>query len=201
MRSTQEAREREDWEVDVSVAVADYAWMEGRAHKVETIQESVVPGLLQTTDYAREVLPMDPSATPQQIERTLAARIVRQRRLADEDPLALAAVIGEGALRLLVGGPEVMRAQLKHLVDVAAQPNVGVRILPFATGSHAGMTGPFTLLRFREDQDVATIETRGGDVYMEDVQPFARALRRVSSAALPQRKSLAMIAAIRRELT
>jgi hypothetical protein len=62
------------------------------------------------------------------------------------------------------------------------------------------MTGPFTILRFREDEDVATVETRGGDVYMEDVEPFAQALRRLRAAALPQRKSLAMIAAMRREL-
>jgi transcriptional regulator with XRE-family HTH domain len=201
VRSAQAAREREDWEVDVSVAVADYAWMEGRAHTVETFYDSVLPGLLQTPDYARAVLrAWDPSATPQQIERTLAARLARQRRLNGDDPLQLAAVIGEGALRLLVGGTEVMRAQLRQLVAVASQPNVGLRILPFGVGAHAGMSGKFTILRFHDDQDIATIETRGGDVYMEDVEPFAQALRRLSSAALAQRKSIAMIAAMCREL-
>jgi transcriptional regulator with XRE-family HTH domain len=202
LRSAQDAREREDWEVDVSVKVVDYAWMEGRAWKVETFYESVVPGLLQTRDYARAVLrAWDPGATPQWIERVLAARVARQRRLTDADPLQLAAVVGEGALRLLVGGPEVMRAQLKHLVDIAAEPGIELRVLPFATGAHAGMTGTFTILRFQADRDVATVETRGGDVYMEDVEPFAQALRRLTAAALPQRKSLAMIAAMRRELT
>jgi hypothetical protein len=201
LRSTQNAREREEWEVDVAVEVVDYAWMEGRAWKVETFQDSVVPGLLQTPDYARAVLrAWDPAATAQWIERTLAARLVRQRRLTDEDPVQLAAIVGEGALRLLVGGPEVMRAQLKHLVDLAGQPGIGLRVLPFATGTHAGMTGPFTILRIDDEQDVATVETRGGDVYLEDVEPFAQALRRLSVAALPQRKSLAMIAAMRREL-
>jgi transcriptional regulator with XRE-family HTH domain len=202
LRSTQDAREREEWEVDVSVKVVDYAWMEGRARKVESFQDTVVPGLLQTPDYARAVLrAWDPAATPQQIERVLAARLVRQWRLTDDDPLHLAAIVGEGALRLLVGGPEVMRAQLKQLVDLAAQPNVGIRVLPFGVGAHAGMAGPFTILRHHDEQDVATSETRGGDVYFEDVEPFALALRRLSAAALPQRKSLAMIAAIRRELT
>ena len=201
LRSVQRAREREDWEVDVSVAVADYAWMESRAWKVETFYDSVVPGVLQTPSYAREVLrAWDPSATPQHIERTLAARIARQQRLVAEDPLQLSAVIGEGALRLLVGGPEVMRTQLKHLVDLAAGPGIALRVLPFATGAHAGMTGTFTILRFRDEQDVATVETRGGDVYMEDVEPFAQALRRLRAAALSQRKSLAMIAVMRREL-
>jgi hypothetical protein len=193
--------QREDWEVDVSVAVADYAWMEGRAWKVEAFQDSVLPGLLQTPDYAREVLrALDPAATAQRIERTLAARIARQRRLTAEEPLQVSAVIGEGALRLLVGAPEVMRAQLKHLVDLAAEPSVALRVLPFTTGAHAGITGPFKILRFHEEQDVATVETRGGDVYLEDVEPFAQALRRLRAAALPQRKSLAMIAAMRREL-
>jgi transcriptional regulator with XRE-family HTH domain len=202
LRSVRAAREREDWEVDVSVAVADYAWMEGRAWKVEIFQENVVPGLLQTPDYAREVLrAWDPAATAQRIERTLAARVARQRRLIAEDPLQLSTVIGEGALRLAVGGPEVMRAQLKHLVDLAAEPGIALRVLPFATGTHAGMTGPFKILRFHDDQDVATVETRGGDIYLEDVEPFALALRRLRTVALPQRKSLAMIAAMRRELT
>jgi hypothetical protein len=202
LRSAQDAREREDWEVDVSVAVADYAWMEGRAWKVEAFQDSVLPGLLQTPEYAREVLrAWDPSATPQWIERTLAARVARQQRLTEQDPVQLSAVVGEGALRLSVGGPEVMRAQLKHLVDLAGGPGVELRVLPFATGAHAGMTGPFTILRFHDDQDVATVETRGGDVYLEDVEPFAQALRRLIAAALPQRKSLGMIAAMRREPT
>jgi len=202
LRSTRDAREREDWEVDVSVAVADYAWLESRARKVEEFQDSVVPGLLQTADYARELLrAWDPANNQLWIDRTLAARIARQRRLTDDDPLQLAAVIGEGALRLSVGGPEVMRAQLKHLVDIAAQPNVDVRVLPFATGAHAGVTGPFRILRFREDQDIATVETRGGDFYLEDIEPFAQALRRLTAATLPQRKSVAMIAAMRREFT
>jgi transcriptional regulator with XRE-family HTH domain len=200
LRSAQGAREGEDWAVDASVKVADYARMEGRACKVETFYNGAVPGLLQTPDYAREILrAWDPAATPQQIERLVAVRVARQRRLSDEDPLQLSAAIAEGALRVAVGGAAVMRAQLKHIVDVAAQPNVELRVLPFAAGAHGSMTGTFTILRFREDQDVATIATRGGDVYYEDVEPFAQALRRLAAAALPQRKSVAMIAAMRRD--
>jgi hypothetical protein len=92
-----------------------------------------------------------------------------------------------------------MRAQLKRIVDVAAQANVELRVLPFAAGAHGGMTGTFTILRFRDDQDVATIATRGGDVYYEDVEPFAQTLRRLTATALPHRKSVAMIAAMRRD--
>jgi hypothetical protein len=201
LRSAHTVREREDWEVDVAVKVIDYAWMEGRSWKVETFQDSVIPGLLQTSDYARAVMrAWDPSATPQRIERWVGVRIARQRRLTDEHPIEFSAVIGEGALRLLVGGAALMRAQLKHLIDVAAQPNVEIRILPFEAGAHAGMSGQFTILRFLAEQDVATFESRGGDIYMEDAEPFAQALRRLRAASLPQRNSLAAIAVMRREL-
>ena len=202
LRCAQGAREREDWEVDASVKVVDYARIEGRAWKVETFYNGAVPGLLQTPDYAREVLrAWDPLATAQQIERGVDVRTARQRRLTGEDPLQLAAVISEGALRVAVGGADVMRAQLKRIVDVAAQPNVELRVLPFAAGAHGGMTGTFTILRLEDEQDVATFETRGGDVYYEDVEPFAQALRRLTAAALAQRKSAAMIAAMRRDFT
>lgn len=201
LRDARQARNREEGDVDVCVDVADYAWMEGRAWKVEAFQNIVIPGLLQTPDYAREVLrAWDPAATSRWIERALAARLARQRRLTGDAPLQLAAVIGEGALRPLVGGPDVMPAQLRHLVDLAAAPNIALRVLPFTSGAHAGLTGPFKILRFRDEQDVATVESRGGDMYLEDVEPFAQALRRLRAAALPQRKSAAIIAAMRREL-
>jgi transcriptional regulator with XRE-family HTH domain len=200
LHSAQGAREREDWEVDVSVKVADYAWMERRAWKVETFYNGAVPGLLQTPDYAREIVrAWDPAATAQQVERLVGVRTARQERLTGEDPLQLSAVIAEGALRVAVGGAEVMRAQLKRIVDVAAQPNIELRVLPFAAGAHGSMTGTFTILRLHDEQDVATIATRGGDVYYEDVEPFAQALRRLTAAALPHGKSVAMIAAMRRD--
>lgn len=202
LRSARGARERDDRELDASVKVADYARMEGRAWKVETFYNGAVPGLLQTPDYAREIIrAWNPAATSQQIERLASIRIARQRRLTEDGPLQLAAVISEGALRVAVGDTEVMRAQLKRIVDVAARPNVDIRVLPFAAGAHGGMTGTFTILRFHDEQDVATISTRGGDVYYEDVEPFAQALRRLTAAALPQRKSAAMIAGMRRDFT
>jgi transcriptional regulator with XRE-family HTH domain len=202
LRSAQGARERADRVVDVSVATADYARLEGRAWKVESFHNGAVPGLLQTPDYAREILrAWDPAATAQQIERGVGVRMARQRRLTEEDPLQLSAVIAEGALRVAVGGAAVMRAQLKRIVDVAAQPNVELRVLPFAAGAHGGMTGTFKIMRLRDDRDVVTFETRGGDVYYEDVEPFAQTLRRLTAGALPQRKSVAMIAAMRRDFT
>ena len=202
MRLGEEAYERPESPDVVSVAVADYDWLERRAYRVEGVWDVALPGLLQTPDYARAVLKAwDPAVGKERIERTLAARMARRPRLAGDDVLELCAILGEGTLRAAVGGPEVMRAQLLHLLDCAALPSVELRILPFAAGAHAGFAGRFTILRFRDDRDLAHITTRGGDIYFEDAVPFDQAQRRIKAVALSQKESVAMIAAATKEMT
>jgi transcriptional regulator with XRE-family HTH domain len=202
MRIAQEAHEQQESPDVVSRAVADYDWLERRAHRLEGFWDTAVPGLLQTPDYAREVLKAwDPAAGGERIERTLAARMARQQRLAGEDALKVCAVLGEGALRAVVGGPEAMRAQLRHLLSCAALPTVELRVVPFAAGAHPGFVGSFTILRFRDDGDLAHVITRAGDIYLEDPEPFAQALRRIKRMSLGQRESVAMIAALTKAMT
>jgi len=201
MRLAEEAHERPESPDVVSMAVADYGWLQRRAYRLECFWDTVLPGLLQTPDYARAVLKIwDPAASKEWLERTVAVRIARQERLAGEDALELCAVLGEGALRAVVGGPEIMRAQLRHLLDCAALPTVELRIVPFVAGEHAGFTGPFSILRFHDDRDLTHVTTRGGDIYFEDAEPFAQALRRIKRVALPQRESVAKIAAVAKEM-
>lgn len=201
MSLAEEAHERPEAPDIVSVAVADYDWLQRRAYRLEYFWDTALPGLLQTPDYAREVLKAwDPAAGKERIERTLAARMARQERLAGDDALELCVVLGEGALRAVVGGPEVMCAQLRYLLDCAALPTVELRAVPFAAGAHPGFAGPFSILRFRDDRDLIHVPTRGGDIYFEDVEPFTQALRRIKRAALSQRESVAMIAAVTKEM-
>jgi hypothetical protein len=94
----------------------------------------------------------------------------------------------------------MMRAQLRHLLDCAALPAVELRIVPFAAGAHPGFTGSFSILRFRDDRDLIHLTTRGGDIYFEDAEPFAQALRRMKRVALSQRESVAKIAAVAKEM-
>jgi hypothetical protein len=151
-----------------------------------------LPGLLQTPDYAREVLrTWDPTASKEWVERTVAERIDRQQRLAEEDALALCAVLGEGALRAVVGGPEMMRAQLRHILDAASLPSVELRVVLFAAGAHPG---------FRDDHDLVHVTTRAGDIYLEDPEPFAQALRRMKRVALSHKQSVDMIVALTKEM-
>ncbi len=202
MRIAEDAYDQPDSPDVVSTAVADFDWLHRRAYRLEYFCDTALPGLLQTADYAREVLKAwDPSASSERIERTLAARIARQDRLAGEDALEVCAVVGEGALHALVGGTEVMRAQLRHLLDCAALPSIELRVVPFAAGAHPGSVGSFSILRFRDDRDLAHVITRAGDIYVEDPEQFTQALRRIKRAALSQRESVAMIAALTKAMT
>jgi transcriptional regulator with XRE-family HTH domain len=202
MRVAQEAHEQQESPDVVSTAVADYDWLVRSAHTLDYFADTAVPGLLQTADYAREILKAwDPAAGRERTERTLAARMARQQRLAGEDALEVCAVLGEGALRAVVGGPEAMRAQLRHLLDCAAMRTVELRVVPFAAGAHPGFAGPFGILRFRDGRALAHVVTRAGDIYAEDAEPFAQALRRIKRAALGQRESVAMIAALTKAMT
>jgi transcriptional regulator with XRE-family HTH domain len=200
VRHAEEAQRSGVLEVDMSVALADHVWLESRAWKVETFQNAVLPGLLQTADYAREVLvAWNPAATSERIERAIGARAARQKRLTGEEPLQLLAILDEAVLRRPIGGPDMMRAQLEYLVERAALPNVQVRILPLAAGAHASLTGPFDIVRFRDEQDLVYLETRGGSMYLDRPAQFADAWRRLEAAALSEKQSIAIIAAVEKE--
>jgi transcriptional regulator with XRE-family HTH domain len=197
MRIAEAAHEQPNEPDVVSMAVADYDWLERRANRVEGFWDTALPGLLQTPDYARAVLKAwDPTTGRDRIERTLAARMARHQRLTGDAPVEFCAVLGEGALHAIVGGPEAMRAQLRHLLACAVLPTVELRVVPFAAGAHAGFAGEFTILRFPDDRDLAHVVTRAGDIYLEYAEPFAQALRRIKRVALDQRESVAMIAAL-----
>lgn len=202
MRLADEAHEHDQASEVVSAAVADYDWLQGRAWKVETFQDAVMPDLLQSAGYIREVVKAwDPDASRERIEHVVSARTRRQRRLTGDDAVKLCAVVSEAALRQAIGGRETMRAQLSHLLDRAALPNVELRIVTASAGAHAGLAGPFTVMHFRDAPDLVRVATRGGDIYFEDPEPFVQALRRIKRTALSHTQSVAMIAAVSRETT
>jgi hypothetical protein len=152
-----------------------------------------VHGLLQTADYAREILAAgDPADRSEQIELAITTRAARQQRLTGEAPIQLAVILGEAVLRP-IGRPDMMRAQLEYVVGRAALANVELRVLPLA--AHAGICGAF--VRFREDPDLVFIETCGGDMYIA----YTDAWRRLEAVALSERESKALIAAAAKEMS
>jgi transcriptional regulator with XRE-family HTH domain len=201
MRHAEETRQPGLSQVDLADVVADHLWLESRAWRIETFRSNSVHGLLQTRDYAREVLMAAyPNRAPESVEGPVAAREARQRRLHGDNPLQLSAILDEAVLHRMVGGPKVMRAQLEVLAERAVLPNVEIRIVPFAAGAHASLTGSFDLLRFRDENDIVFVETRGGCMYLPNGESYTAALRHLEIVALPTAESLAKIEAIAGEI-
>jgi len=183
-----------------------YVGLEAETAAVRGYEISVVHGLLQTPDYARAVLgEMFPRHATDQIDRLVDLRIERQRRLDDDPPLDLWAILDEAVIRRPVGGNQVMRHQLEHLVNMAAKPGVTMQVLPFASGAHAGHGGPFSILEFpnRTDSEVAYVESVAGYLYLEkdrEVRTRVEAFDRLRAAALSPSASVDLIAEVANEL-
>ncbi|WP_327413724.1 helix-turn-helix domain-containing protein [Streptomyces sp. NBC_01233] len=132
-----------------------YAEMEARAAYISTFQAQLVYGLLQTEEYARAVLGVRSDGD---LDAKVAARMERQRVLDRENPPLMWVVLSEAVLHQEIGGREVMRNQLAHLLDLRRREWVQVQILPFDAGAHAGLPGSFTVLRFDDDPDIVYTE-------------------------------------------
>ncbi|MFC4009723.1 helix-turn-helix domain-containing protein [Nonomuraea purpurea] len=145
-----------------------YIGLEGAASSIRTYENQFVPGLLQTPAYARAVIELaHERATKAELDRRVKLRTIRQDRL--ESGLTLWAVIDEAVVRRMLGGPETMREQIGHLLDVTAERNVTVQIMPFERGGHAAAGGPFSILRFpeRELPDVVYMEQLTSALYLD----------------------------------
>jgi transcriptional regulator with XRE-family HTH domain len=157
----------------------------------------VVPGLLQTEEYARAVLSVGLSLkSEEQLEERLSARLERQKRLLSPERPDLLVILDESVLRRPVGGDDVMRRQLAHLARAAAKPNVTVQVLPFAAGAHDMLGGSLTVLTLPNGTEVAYTEGAHHGQLFEDpaeVEHLALTYDRLGAAALPPFMSLDMI--------
>jgi hypothetical protein len=173
----------------VSGAYATYIGFESEATELRDYETLWIPGLLQTEEYARALFSGDhPKPSPELIERKVAVRMTRQGVLTQSRPPRLVALLDESILHRSLGGPEVMRAQLKRLVDASQLPNVTLQIVPFDAGPHAGMGGSFTLVRFAlpDDPDIVYLEgpSRGPFVEAEEALWYRDVFEHLTASAL-----------------
>lgn len=179
---------------------ADFLGMETVATEVWTYESEYVPGLLQTQKYVEA---MASESTPSDAERFTRLRATRWKRLVDDDPLTLRAVLNEAVLCRAVGGPDVMRGQIRHIIETAELPNVTVQVVPFSAGFHPAMSGSFAALRFPEaPMNTVYVEIEGGAVYMEkppDVQRYTATFEPGRSRAQRRGNGLVPRAAVLRE--
>jgi transcriptional regulator with XRE-family HTH domain len=198
---------REAWWTKYGIADRGFLGMETEAAVELEMSLIHIPGLLQTEAYMRALFAADlTAARGMQRGNDVAARLHRQRRLTDPDfPIELVAIIDEAALRTNVGGAEVMRAQLQHLVRQATLSTVTVQVLPSRHGAHLGMEGEFTLLTFPEgdDPDLLYVAYITGSLHIENPEEVAEAriaFDRLRSEALNPTESAAFIDQVRGEL-
>ncbi|MEU6831641.1 helix-turn-helix transcriptional regulator [Nocardia beijingensis] len=163
-----------------------YIGLEQAATTIRTYEAQFVPGLLQTADYARAVIQLGNS---DETERRVAIRMRRQQILYRVAAPTLWAVIDENALRRPVGGVEVLREQIEHLVTMAERPNIRIQVLPYAAGGHSAAGGPFSILRFPEPElpDIVYTEQLTSSLYFDkqrDVELYMSVMNRISVEAL-----------------
>jgi transcriptional regulator with XRE-family HTH domain len=212
MDLAQESRRRAWWQdSNLPPALETLIGMEGAARSIVEFQPLLVPGLLQTPEYARTVV--DEFVSDASIRKALfESRMRRQEILHGDFPPGVNVVIDEAAIRRQVGGIDVMREQIDRLLDTYRTPQIAVRILPFSAGMHIGTLGGFIILQF--DQQVSAVQeaTLPGVVYIEtlasgtylddpaDVEEHLDAFARLARGALDREHSAEWLRLVRREL-
>lgn len=177
----------------------DFLAFEAEARTSRGYEAQVIPGILQCEEYARAILlgTLPGARSDDEVDRLVEVRLGRQKRVTQtEDPLHVWAIIDEAVLHRTVGDSDVMVAQLKHLLDLGELGNVSIQVLPYRTGIHAAIDGPFVLLTFDGYPDLLYIEHLVGCVYLEkpgETEHGSLIFDHLRSAALNTGDSTALI--------
>ncbi|MEV4413518.1 helix-turn-helix transcriptional regulator [Catellatospora sp. NPDC049609] len=201
-----EARQKGWWHPYSSVLVGAYVGLEAAASSIRAYEQQVVPGLLQTAEYAEAMIRgAQPDWNDEDVMNRVRVRMARQSLLTrQDDAIRFQVVLDESVLSRPVGGDTVMRAQLRLLAEAASWQNVTILVLPFERGSHAGMDGTFAILEFPEqgDSDVVYAENATGGLFLEkndELQKYARIFENIHRAALSPEESAELIAQLAEE--
>jgi transcriptional regulator with XRE-family HTH domain len=208
-KETREAPKRAWWHDYTESALPAwfglYVSLEDSAAMIRHFVSESVPGLLQTREYAEAVTRLPAGLlTDAEVERRVKVRLERQALLNAPRPPHLRTIINEAVLHRLVGGPDVMAAQLEHILDVTKRHSVSVRVLPYSAGAHAGMTSTFTLLNFPNaplssdpvEPPLAYVDTLTGALYLnkaEEIRAYELVWNDLESRALNEASSREMI--------
>jgi transcriptional regulator with XRE-family HTH domain len=185
----------EGWWEDYVGAMPDwvglYAGLEAASTALFDYQPELIHGLLQTEDYARAVTRSNADLSDDVVEQRVAFRMERQRAVFNRSsPGRVISVTTAGVLGLVVGSPDVMEAQIAHLVALSRGGDVAVRVLTARNGLHSAMRGPFTIMDFDDPDDpsLVYVETLVGSRYLEkpeQVAEFRRAFQLIEAQAVP----------------
>jgi hypothetical protein len=183
---------------DLPYTLANYVGLEEEATHISDYQPGVVPGLLQTPEYARAVHEADiPKMSEPAIEKRIQVRQSRQKILTRKNPPQYQVIIDEAALHRMVGGPAVMSAALERVIEASKLPNVTVQILANATGAHPALDSTFILLDFSPPvPSVVYVEGLVGQLYLErpqDIERYKEVFGHLREISLGPRESVQML--------
>lgn len=209
MALSRDVSKRDWWDNYRDVVPADFTThlaLEDAAGRLATYEPLVVPGLLQTADYARALIATNLDGAPPDLDRLVEIRMRRREILRrGERPVELDAVFDESVLRHQVGGRLVMREQLHQLIEMSAVPNLTLRIVPFERGAYTGMVSGFVLISYGRSRqpDVVCLENLTSSLYVEDPERTDRyrlAFARMGEVALAPDASRTFIADVAKDL-
>ncbi|GGJ88593.1 transcriptional regulator [Pilimelia anulata] len=201
----QQARQKGWWHPYSAVLTGAYVGLEAAASSVQAYEQQVVPGLLQTHEYARAMIrAARPDISSDEVERRVRVRLGRQSLLTQDDPLSFWVVLDEAVVSRPVGGDAVMRTQIDRLVTAADLPHVTLQLLPFSVGGHAGMDGTFAILGFPgpHDPDVVYAENATGGLFLEkseELRKYNIIFQEIGAAALSPEESVAQLGKLAKE--
>jgi transcriptional regulator with XRE-family HTH domain len=178
-------------------------WLESQATSITNVNTVVIPGLLQTGEYTRAIMADSGLVPENEIEDRMVTRLARHSVLQWQRPPTLTALIDEPALRRPVGGRDVLRRQLEHLITMANRPTITIRVIPAAVGVHAATNGSFSLLRFAGAPTAVHIESLAVGLFLEDkvtTSAYAKAVSLLEVEALDEEESARLIARFMFEL-
>jgi hypothetical protein len=173
-----------------------FVGLEGLAYSAFTYEPQLLPGQLQTADYAAAQLEGHLRVAPRDVPQVVRARMARQRLTDADHPLQFRVVIEEYVLARVIGGPVVMRAQLEHLLDMMQLDNVEFHIMPVTVTVHDGLDGDFMLLDFEQAQSIGYIEYPAGALYVqeaEQVDEYKMIADRLCGSALSESDSADLV--------
>jgi len=200
-----DARLKGWWHPYSTVLTSAYVGLETEARSIREYVQQVVPGLLQTEEYAQAMIrAARPDINIDEVERRVRVRMARQSLLKQDDAVQLWAVLDEAVVSRPVGGDAVMRRQLERLHEATELPSVTLQILPFEAGAHAGMDGTFAILEFPEpaDSDVVFAENATGGLFLEkseELRKYHFIFDHIRAAALRPEESASLIGRLAKE--
>jgi transcriptional regulator with XRE-family HTH domain len=202
MTLAREAKQQGWWNRYEDLAIESLIGLEIEAAQISSYESCVIPWMFQTREYARAVIRgILPRIADHVLDERVTARITRQELITRESPPHFWSLVDESALRRRVGSNDIMRDQLKRMVELATVSNITLQVVPFSLGAHPGLDNTFELLEFQSAQSpVVYIDNMAGALYVEraaDVYRFKEALMHLRAGALDPESSISLVERVR----